>query len=261
VNVDRRSWVHTISNRARFVLQSTTVASARPAATASTNTRCNHPSRHAASPLTGGRCVPLFTTMRARSVFFLVVLLACAPQRVEAIFFGPLIRFILNIICSLFGGAAPPFWCPRCPAELDCSSTQFCDKTVKPCSTGDVGLGTCEAPPSSCTTIFLPVCGCDGVTYANDCERKRAKVSKFSDGECPDFCGSGTNSTVCEGANEFCDPFEGNCGNDVVLGECFEVGSGCTLEYAPVCGCDGKTYGNDCERRAARVGKAKDGDC
>jgi hypothetical protein len=36
---------------------------------------------------------------------------------------------------------------------------------------------------------------------------------------------------------------------------------GCYDVYLPVCGCDNKTYGNDCEARMAGVTKWTDGSC
>src|SRR5690348_16801526 len=62
-------------------------------------------------------------------------------------------------------------------------------------------------------------------------------------------------------AGLFCDPSPGQCGMADGFGKCVKVGQMCTQVFIPVCGCDGKTYSNDCARISSKVAKRSDGQC
>jgi len=144
-------------------------------------------------------------------------------------------------------------------AGFPCLEGQVCDPDPGSCQVADVG-GTCRARPGLCPAVFEPVCGCDGRTYGNDCERLRAGVAKDHDGPCPDdLCGGIAGIPCPEG--QFCEFETGACRMPDAAGSCEVLPEVCTEELNPVCGCDGMTYGNDCNRRAAGVPKLHDGAC
>jgi hypothetical protein len=68
-------------------------------------------------------------------------------------------------------------------AGLTCGAGAVCDLRDPTCSVADL-TGMCVPGPLPCPLGGDPVCGCDGVTYANDCTRVSAAATLAHAGAC-----------------------------------------------------------------------------
>ncbi|KAG3108215.1 hypothetical protein PI124_g12437 [Phytophthora idaei] len=106
----------------------------------------------------------------------------------------------------------------------------------------EVGVSVIDSPATAekcnpmCDRVYDPICGSDGITYANLClleyaECRNPNVKVFGPGKCP------PNMQAARTSNTLTSTYNG--------GESC-IPEPCPYTYAPVCGSDGQTHDNLC---------------
>jgi hypothetical protein len=147
----------------------------------------------------------------------LVAVAACAPQDV--------------VVATLSSDAStddsalqdePPAGDGTCMTNADCPDTSFCAKTTCRDATG-----SCQRRLVECGGLDMRACGCDGVTYWNDCLRQQYGVASSIPGECQVHAAmcDATGPSSCPVANASCEHLitPGVTCGDTTMGACWVV--------------------------------------
>lgn len=141
------------------------------------------------------------------------------------------------------------------PNAVACPEGFACDRSDPLCTQADTA-GVCVAASDACTDQGNPVCGCDGQTYPDDCDRLAAGAVLKHGGACMAGQACGGSNPPCA-AGMFCEYPLGSCGEGQT-GTCVPTSDEpCNLctEFVtgPICGCDLVTYATHCDRKAVGV--------
>jgi len=73
---------------------------------------------------------------------------------------------------------------PCGPMYPPCAYSEFCEFPPGDCGWDDDSTGICTLRPMECSLIYDPVCGCNGITYSNDCLRQSDGAALLHRGVC-----------------------------------------------------------------------------